>query len=166
MLVSEINKITNDRIYDRTQPSEPLRPYYQPRAQPTKYTKFATHSEPVSSTVPLLIPPTYSPAKVFYPASRAAPWSGFASNIDLESEMRNQFYGLQRCNQATYVPDSKSDLFTLQSFTLPDRPNVQQHPLLFEKPEHALFNPNVANGGNTTFNNHTRHDRLGVDTRT
>ena len=79
--------------------------------------------------------------------------------------MRNQFFGLQRCNQAVYVPDSSSDLFTLQSFALPVRENVQQHTLLFEKPEHALFNPNVTNGSSATFNNHTRYDLLGEDTR-
>ena len=164
-LVSEINTVTDERIYARLQPSAPLRPYYQPRSQPTKYTKFATHTDPVSSIVPLQIPPTYSPSEVFYPANRSAPWSGFANNIDVESDMRNQFFGLQRCNQAVYVPDSSSDLFTLQSFTLPERKNVQQHPLLFEKPEHALFNPNVVNAPNTTFNNHTRYDLLGEDTR-
>jgi hypothetical protein len=163
--VSEINHVTNDRIYDRTQPSAPLRPYYQPRAQQTKYTKFATHTEPVVSAVPLLIPPAYSPSKVFYPANRAAPWSGFANNIDIESDMRNQFYGLQRCAQATYVPDSGSDLYTLQSFTLPDRANMQKHTLLFKKPEHALFNPNTTNTSKATFNNSTRHEMLGVDTR-
>ena len=163
--VSQINNATNERIYDRFQPSSPLRPYYQPRAEQTRYTKFATHTEPVVSSVPLLVPPTYSPSKVFYPANREAPWDGFAKNIDIESDMRNQFYGIQQCGQATYVPNSGSDLYTLKSFTLPDHPNVQKHPFLFEKPEHALFNPNVNNTSNATFNNSTRHDMLGVDTR-
>lgn len=163
--VSEINHLTNDRIYDRTQPSEPLRAYYQPRAQQTKYTKFATHTEPVISAVPIIVPPAYSPSKVFYPANRTAPWSGFANNIDIESDMRNQFYGLQRCAQPTYVPDSGSDLYTLQSFALPNRDNVQKHTLLFKKPEHALFNPNTENNSNATFNNSTRHEMLGADTR-
>jgi len=163
--VSQINHVTNERIYDRVLSSAPLRPYYQPRAQQTKYTKFATHTDPVVSDVPLLVPPTYSPSKVFYPANRTAPWDGFAKNIDIETDMRNQNYGLQRCAQATYVPDSGSDLYTLQSFTLPDHPNVQKHALLFKKPEHALFNPNTTNTSNATFNNSTRHDMLGVDTR-
>lgn len=163
--VSQINHVTNERIYDRVLPSAPLRPYYQPRAQQTKYTKFETHTEPVVSEVPLLVPSTYSPSEVFYPANRSASWDGFAKNIDIESDMRNQFYGMQKCAQAAYVPNSGSDLYTLQSFTLPDHPNVQKHALLFQKPEHALFNPNTTNTSNATFNNSTRHDMLGVDTR-
>jgi len=163
--VSQINHVTNERIYDRVLPSAPLRPYYQPRAQQTKYTKFETHTEPVVSEVPLLVPSTYSPSEVFYPANRSASWDGFAKNIDIESDMRNQFYGMQKCAQAAYVPNSRSDLYTLQSFTLPDHPNVQKHALLFQKPEHALFNPNTTNTSNATFNNSTRHDMLGVDTR-
>jgi hypothetical protein len=164
--VSEINHITNERIYERTQPSAPLRPYYQPRSQHTKYTKFMTHTEPLVSDEPIVSHPPYSPSKVFYPASRSAPWSGFANNIDIESDMRNQFYGIQKSPQATYVPDSSSDLYTLQSFAHPDRENIQQHVLLFEESKHALFNPNTKNISNATFNNSTRHDMLGVDTRT
>jgi hypothetical protein len=34
----------------------------------------------------------------------------------------------------------------------------QTHPLLFNKPEFAPFNPNTLNVGNNLFNNHTRYD--------
>lgn len=163
--VSEINHISNERIYERVQPSAPLRPYYQPRSQHTKYTKFMTHTEPIVSNEPIVSIPSYSPSKVFYPANRSAPWSGFANNIDIESDMRNQNYALQKCPQATYVPDSSSDLYTLRSFTLPVKPDIQQHALLFEETDHALFNPNITNTSKATFNNSTRHDMLGEDTR-
>ena len=36
--------------------------------------------------------------------------------VDAESELRNINYALQKCSQATYVPDSGSDLYTLKSF--------------------------------------------------
>lgn len=163
--VSDINNATNNRIYDRCLPSSTLRPYYQPRPQQTKYTHFQTHSDPVSNQVPLLVPPPYETSKVFYPGDKNAPWSGFAKNVDLESDMRNQNYALQKCTQAFYVPESSSDLYTLQGFTLPDKKNVQKHPLLFEKTEHSLFNPNITNTSKETFNNHTRQDIKGADTR-
>jgi hypothetical protein len=67
--------------------------------------------------------------------------------------LRNQFFALQKCEQSVYVPSSTSDLYqTRVDYT----PQTQTHPLLFEKPDLAPFNPNVLNLGNSLFNNHTR----------
>jgi len=36
-------------------------------------------------------------------------------------------------------------------------PQKQTHPLLFDKPDLAPFNPNIHNLGTSLFNNHTRY---------
>lgn len=155
---SQITEMNNNRIYERNIPSSELQPYFSPRPTQTKYTKFMTDIPPVQSSVPLQQIPSYNPHTTFYPANKNAPWNGFANNIDVDSDMRNQFYALQSCPQATYVPTSESDLYTLSSFVHPAQSIVQTHPLLFNKQTFDLFNPNVTGMSNGTFNNHTRQD--------
>ena len=55
--------------------------------------------------------PAYNVSQTFNPGTRQAPWSGFVSNINTESILRNQVYALQKCSQASFVPDSSSDLY-------------------------------------------------------
>ena len=160
---SEINNETNERISDRNVPSSMLQPYFSLRATPTKYTKMMDSISPVSNNVPLQNVPIYSASQTFYPTNTNAPWSGFAKNVDVESDMRNQFYALQSCPQATYVPASGSDLYTLQSFTHKPTPNVQSHPMLFSQPEFNTFNPNIGNTSNEKFNNHPRQDMKNIE---
>ena len=92
--VSEMNNQTNDRLYDRNIPSSVLQPYFSLRPTQTKYTKLMTTNPAPSNNVPLMSVPQYSPHSTFYPANTNAPWSGFSGNIDVESDMRNQFFAL------------------------------------------------------------------------
>lgn len=156
--VSDINNQTNERVYDRNLPSSTLQPYFSLRPTQTKFTKLMTTTNPPSSNVPLNYIPQYSPHSTFYPANANAPWSGFAGNIDVESDMRNQFFALQSCPQASYVPSSSSDLYTLRSFAHEPKPDVQTHPLLFKEERFDMFNPNMTNSSKGVFNNHTRQD--------
>ena len=156
--VSEMNNQTNDRLYDRNIPSSVLQPYFSLRPTQTKYTKLMTTNPAPSNNVPLMSVPQYSPHSTFYPANTNAPWSGFSGNIDVESDMRNQFFALQSCPQATYVPGSSSDLYTLRSFAHESKPDVQSHPLLFNEERFNMFNPNMTNTSKGVFNNHTRQD--------
>jgi len=156
--VSDINNATNKRLYGRNIPSSMLQPYFTLRPSHTKYTKLMTTTPPPSNAEPLQQVPEYSPYTTFYPANKVAPWSGFASNVDVETEMRNQFYALQSCPQATYVPSSSSDLYTLRSFAHDSSPNPQAHSLLFQDQNFDRFNPNITNTSNGIFNNHTRQD--------
>ena len=155
--VSQRNNVTNERLYDRNIPSAVLQPYFSLRPTQTKYNKFMTTVPTSSSTEPLKQVAQYSPHTTFYPANTSAPWSGFASNIDVETDLRNQFYALQSCPQATYVPSSSSDLYTLRSFAQ-ESSVPQQHSLLFQDQRFDLFNPNITNTSASTFNNHTRQD--------
>jgi hypothetical protein len=111
MCVSEIHKQTNQRIYDRNIPSQVLQPYIDARPVTTKYSYFPIVDPRKSINIPLQQMPTYNVSQVFNPGNTQSPWSGFATNINTESELRNQIYALQKCSQATYVPGSSSDLY-------------------------------------------------------
>jgi len=76
--------------------------------------------------------------------------TGFSNNINVESQLRNQFFALQRCEQSEFVPSSDSDLYKT---TVNFKPVKQTHPLLFDKPEFAPFNPNTLNCKENIFYN-------------
>jgi hypothetical protein len=153
--VSDIHKQTNTRMYDRNIPSQMLQPYLDVRPVLTKYSYFPIVDPRKASNVPLVQMPTYNVHQVFNPGNAPAPWSGFASNINTESELRNQIYALQKCNQAVYVPQSNSDLYYYK-FKTPSKPNP--HELLFRNENFDSFNPNPSpqKCGVSIFNNNTR----------
>jgi hypothetical protein len=99
--------------------------------------------------------PTYNVNKVFNPGNTVSPWSGFASNINLESELRNQVYALQKCSQSVYVPNSSSDLYDYKFKTATQH---NPHELLFQNESFSQFNPNpdAKIVGSGIFMNNTR----------
>ena len=109
---SQIQEQQNKRIYDRNIPSQPLQPYLEVRPVMTKYSYFPIVDPRREIKVPLVQMPTYNVHTVFNPGNTESPWSGFASQINTESELRNQIYALQKCSQSIYVPKSTSDLYT------------------------------------------------------
>ena len=153
--VSEIHKQTNNRIYDRNIPSQMLQPYLDVRPVMTKYSYFPIVDPRKPINVPLTQMPTYNVHQVFNPGNTQSPWSGFASNINTESELRSQIYALQRCSQASYVPKSNSDLYTYK-FQTTSKSNP--HDLLFRTDSFDSFNPNPSPGlcGSSIFYNNTR----------
>lgn len=153
--VSEIHKQTNNRIYDRNIPSQMLQPYLDVRPVMTKYSYFPIVDPRKQINVPFAQMPTYNVNQVFNPGNTQSPWSGFASNINTESELRNQIYALQKCSQATYVPRSNSDLYTYK-FQPPSQPNP--HEILFRNETFDSFDPNPSPNicGTNIFYNNTR----------
>jgi hypothetical protein len=153
--VQDIHKETNERIYYRNIPSQVLQPYLDVRPVMTKYSFFPIVDPRKEVNVKLNQTPVYNPHKVFNPGNTQSPWSGFASNINRESELRNQIYALQKCSQAVYVPQSNSDLYTTSY-----NPNQlsQTHNLLFKENIFNEFNPNPNNKivGTQLFMNSTR----------
>ena len=151
--VSDIHRQTNTRIYDRNLPSQMLQPYLNVRPVMTKYSHLPIVDPRKPVSVPLVQQPTYNVHTTFNPGR--APWSGFASNINTESELRNQIYALQKCSQAVYVPSSKSDLYDYK-FQTKTQPNP--HELLFKDETFSSFNPNPSPElcGSFIFNNNTR----------
>jgi hypothetical protein len=152
---SQIHKETNTRIYSRNIPSQMLQPYIDVRPVMTKYSFLPIVDPRKPTSVRMEQQPTYNVNKTFNPGNDSAPWSGYASNVNLESELRNQVYALQKCSQAVYVPDSKSDLYDYKFKTI-KQPNP--HELLFQNDGFASFNPNPDKNvvGANLFNNSTR----------
>ena len=144
----------NYKMYESNIPSANLQPQYSIRPTSTKYGYVQILDQRQSSVTPLQSYGTYSTSSVFNPGNAQAPWSGFSNNINTESILRNQFFALQNCEQSEYVPSSTSDLYQTK---IDYKPVQQNHPLLFEKPDLAPFNPNTSNVGNNLFNNHTRN---------
>lgn len=153
--VSEIHKQSNQRIYDRNLPSQMLQPYIDVRPVMTKYSYFPIVDPRKPLNVPLKKMPIYNVHTTFNPGNTQSPWSGFASNINTESELRNQIYALQKCSQSVYVPNSTSDLYTYK-FQTPKQYNP--HELLFQDQSFVSFNPNPAPNlcGSALFMNSSR----------
>ena len=152
---SVIHEQTNSRIYDRNIPSKMLQPYLSVRPVMTKYSHLPIVDPRKPINVPLVQLPNYNERNTFNPGNTQSPWSGFASNINLESDLRNQIFALQKCSQSVYVPNSNSDLYhsTFQTKTMP-----QAHSLLFENYHFDHFNPNPNPNivGTGLFHNSTR----------
>jgi hypothetical protein len=153
--VSNIHKETNKRIYDRNIPSQMLQPYLDVRPVMTKYSYFPIVDPRKEIKTPMQQMPTYNVDKVFNPGNTVSPWSGFASNINLESELRNQVYALQKCSQSVYVPNSSSDLYDYKFKTASQH---NPHELLFQNESFSSFNPNpdAKIVGSGIFMNNTR----------
>ena len=153
--VSNIHEQTNTRIYDRNIPSQILQPYLDVRPVMTKYSYFPIVDPRKEIKTQMEQMPTYNVGKVFNPGNTVSPWSGFSSNINLESELRNQVYALQKCSQSVYVPNSTSDLYNYKFKTVA-QPNP--HELLFQSNNFSSFNPNPDDKivGSGIFMNNTR----------
>jgi hypothetical protein len=158
--IKELHTQINTRIYDRNVPSKMLQPYINVRPVSTKYELFPTTDRRKLSEVPLLQQPTYDNRRVFNPSDSAA-WSGI--NVNLESDLRNQYYALQKSSQAVYVPNSTSDLYQYGYKNNSQNTNnsqvlYNQHKLLFETQQFNEFNPNPDKKvvGSSVFNNSTR----------
>jgi len=157
---SKIQNTTNQRLYDRNVPSQFLQPYLNVRPVMTKYSIMPIVDPRAPTRVPMEQMPVYSPEKVFNPGNAQAPWSGFASAINTESELRNQIYALQSSSQSVYVPNSTSDLyqysFNNQNQDSQRAKHLQPFQTLFKEEKFNSFNPNPENVGNGLFNNYTR----------
>jgi len=147
----------NKQTYVRNIPSQPLQPYLEARSVLTKYSIMPIIDPRREINTPLIQQATYNPRQIFNPGNvnERGPWSGFASNINDESELRGQIFALQECSQATYVPESKSSLYNVH---WKSRPVNQPFPDLFKKeefgPTDLNSDPNIM--GVSIFNNATR----------
>lgn len=155
--VSKMHEQTNTRIYDRNIPSQMLQPYLNVRPVMTKYSHFPIVDPRKELNVKLDQMTTYNSQTIFNPGNTKSPWSGFVSNVNLESELRNQVFALQKCDQAVYVPGSNSDLYKY-SYNQNNSIQSQTHSLLFQKDFFCDFDPNPDNKivGSSIFYNSTR----------
>jgi hypothetical protein len=144
------------RSYERNIPSQPLQPYLDVRPVMTKYSILPIVDPRKQIETPLIQQATYSPEKMYNPGNDSGPWSGYASNINDESDLRNQFFAIQNCTQAAYIPTSKSNLYKVnwQNTNKPQQP----FPSLFKDEQFCPINPNPnpEKIGFALFNNATR----------
>ena len=154
---SERQKIMNNRSYVRNIPSQPLQPYLESRSVLTKYSIMPIVDPRREIKTPLIQQATYNPEQIFNPGNACAPWSGFASNINQESDLRGQIYALQKCSQATYVPNSKSSLYNVH-WKNQGNSVTQPFPELFKKEDLSSSSSNTdpTTIGYALFNNATR----------
>jgi hypothetical protein len=153
---SKRQQIMNERTYSRNIPSQTLQPYLDSRPVLTKYSILPIVDPRRENKTQLVQRATYNPETTFNPGNDFGPWSGYASNINHESELRNQIFALQSCSQAFYVPSSNSDLYKIH-WQNKNKP-AQPFPNLFTEEKFCPFNPNPNPKmmGYALFNNATR----------
>lgn len=144
----------NENIYIRNLPSTELKPNYTCTPVSTRYSVLPIIDRREICNEPLKTYSTYNTSDVFNPGNDGAPWSGFASNVNYESYLRNQFFALQKCDRAEFVPCTTSDLF---SNNIPITEPAGEENLIFKEEAPIKFNPNPLNLGKETFNNFTRY---------
>jgi hypothetical protein len=149
-----IHDETNARIYNRNIPSQVLQPYFTPRSVSTKYSLMPIVDPRKANFVKPMQYPVFNSESIFNPGNSTSPWSGFSSNVNLESELRNQIFALQKCSQAVYVPSSDSDLY--QDIHIPEKRVHQPFSRLFREEHFDAFNPNPENLAPGVFLNSTR----------
>jgi len=156
--VSKFHEEENRKLYSRNIPSQMLQPYLDVRPVMTKYSYLPIVDPRREINETLVQQPTYNINAVFNPGNTQSPWSGFATNINTESELRNQIYALQRCSQAVYVPSSNSDLYSFNFKPGSSSATQMPHNLLFQKESFNKFNPNPNDNivGQGLFMNPTR----------
>ena len=146
----------NEKLYSRNIPSAPLQPYLSVRPVMTKYSYLPIVDPRKEDKVELITDPPFNVNTVFNPGNTQSPWIGFAQNINTESQLRNQVYALQRCSQATYIPDSTSDLYKYKFKNISGKMTNNTHPYLFQSQQFNEFNPDVNKLNKSIFFNNTR----------
>ena len=144
----------NSRISERNLPSSFLQQQFSMRPISTKYSTMPILDARVKPIVPIIYKQPYQIGSTFNPGS-SSPFVGFSSNVNDESRLRNQFFGLQNCEQSVYVPKSNSDLFMV-NVSGGQRSEPVLFPNLFAEHDMEAFNPNTVNVGRNFFENNTR----------
>jgi hypothetical protein len=144
----------NERISYRNIPSKQLQAQFDIRPQSSKYSKMPIVDRHTKHTVEIQAMPAYDIKSTFNPGNAQGPWSGFASNVNNESRLRNQFFALQRgAEQSYYIPPKNSDMYEVR---IPQTESQQPFPDLFTKFKFDDFNPCPTTLGNNFFENCTR----------
>jgi hypothetical protein len=143
----------NQRIMSRIMPSQELAPAFSPRPEPTKYSQFKTHTKKLTNNIPLRKYDYFNTNNVFFTGNTKPPIQFALDNVDLESRLRNQFFALQKNDQAFYIPDTTSQLYNHDNKIqgLPNQHDTQKINYTIETNTKCNLAPN-------TFNNSTRYN--------
>jgi len=147
-------KAANEKLFNRNFPSTWLKPNYDLYPIPTRYTHMHLMDQRGIPNVEVMETTPYNPHLVFNPGNRKAPREYYAENVDMESNLRNQFFALQNNDQRYYVPEVNSDLYVNN---VPPVKQVYQHfPLLQKRETFFDTNPDRCQLAPDMFYNHTR----------
>ena len=152
----------NERIQSRQFPDKELQPNLSSRPSMSKYDRFPIVGKVAIDGESSKSYELYQPSSNFNPGF--GPTNGYFSNIEIESNLRNQQYKLQKNeNMNVYVPHSNSELYNIR---VPSIPTENPHPYLI--PQQMGFEtfrqkqvPTVM--GNEIFHNHTRTQLRGMN---
>ena len=151
--VDELNERTTARQFA----DKPLKPCFDMRPVPTKYSIFPLIDRRVPSQESHNKYLDHSLTTNFCPNIHKGPADGFIKNVETETILRNQYFALQRgADQAVYVPSTTSDLY---GFTAVGRQETQTHPTIAAQYKfESRVHPNLASGkiGQDRFHNYTR----------
>jgi len=150
----------NERILERFQPTQQLKPNFDPRPVPTKYSLFPVIDRRTPSDVKFSNYLEYSPEKIFNPGNDKGPVIGFINNVDVETELRNQTRKINRDEIGLkYTPSLDSDLYIPQTLG-GSQEMTEERELLFKQFDFSGYiHPNLLNNdkiGGEQFYNHTR----------
>jgi hypothetical protein len=128
----------NLRLQQRNIPSNSLKPMFDFRPTPTKYTLFHTVNEPREeiSSVPLNSYKEYIPTNVFNPGQKA-PIDYYIKSIDQESMLQNRFMALQKSDQSVFVPKSTSQIYNY-GMSNNNKTNYQKVDIESRRPKYIL----------------------------
>jgi hypothetical protein len=149
-----VDELSN-RMFARNVPSQDLQPNFDMRPVATKYAVMPIYDQYKPTTEAMRSYPAYSPHNVYNPGTSRPHFNGFASKVNVESTLRNQWFALQNAEQSVYVPSSTSDLYNT---AIDYRPVMMPHPHLAEDYSASLepHNCNPMNLGRRVFENSTR----------
>jgi hypothetical protein len=149
-----VDELSN-RMFARNVPSQDLQPNFDMRPVATKYAVMPIYDQYKPTTEAMRSYPAYSPHNVYNPGTSRPHFNGFASKVNVESTLRNQWFALQNAEQSVYVPSSTSDLYNT---AIDYRPVMMPHPHLAEDYSASLdpHNCNPMNLGRRVFENPTR----------
>lgn len=169
------HNLMNNEIMKRNVPSQPLQSYF---SIPSVNTRYIVQPKYDFASPHCILPKkdngdglgiynnqhsTYDINTYFFPGDRKAPFSGFSSNINTESQLRNQHIRLSKTDDNVYIPHSKSNLynFTMNTSKLHGpSSSLNPHFLLFQDYDKMCANGGYSsqslNTGKSIFNNQSR----------
>jgi hypothetical protein len=147
----------SSRMFARNMPSRDIQPAFDLRPVASKYTVMPIYDQYKPCVEAIRVQPVFQAQSqdTFYPGTRKAPYNGFASKVNVESTLRNQWFALQRSSQSVYIPSSESDLYKT---TIDYKPVMLPHPYIDSDNAEQLepHNPNTMNLARGMFDNSTR----------
>jgi hypothetical protein len=146
----------NRNMAMRNIPSNDIAKNFDPRPVSTKYSTLPMIDHKKESNTPIKTASGYNTNQTFFPGTDKPHYYGFATNIDNESTLRNQFFAIQAADQSKYIPPSSSDLYQSYINFQTTNENLDEY-LLFRQERYDDFNPNPSiTIGSGIFNNATR----------